>query len=37
MPGGTLAIEVDDNFFVRMTGPVEIVAEGKLSNEVLEP
>ncbi|MEK6258666.1 MAG: diaminopimelate epimerase [Planctomycetota bacterium] len=35
MPGGSLAIEVDDNFFVRMTGPVEKVAEGKLSDESL--
>lgn len=35
MPGGSLAIEVDDNFFVRMTGPVGKVAEGRLSDEVL--
>ena len=35
MPGGTLAIEVDDNFYVRMTGPVEKVAEGSLSDDIL--
>ena len=35
MSGGTLAIEVDDSFFVRMTGPVEKVAEGRLSDELL--
>ena len=36
MPGGSLAIEVDDNFFVRMTGPVGKVAEGRLSDEIHE-
>jgi ribosomal protein S18 acetylase RimI-like enzyme len=35
MPGGSLAIEVDENFFVRMTGPVENVAEGRLSDDIL--
>ena len=34
MPGGSLAIEVDAAFFVRMTGPVAKVAEGCLSREV---
>nr|WP_322282702.1 diaminopimelate epimerase [Prosthecobacter sp.] len=36
MPGGSLAIEVDDNFLVRMTGPVGKVAEGKLSDEIFQ-
>jgi RimJ/RimL family protein N-acetyltransferase len=35
MPGGTLAIEVDEEFLVRMTGPVGKVAEGRLDDEVL--
>lgn len=35
MPGGSLVIEVDADFFVRMTGPVAKVAEGRLSPEVL--
>jgi diaminopimelate epimerase len=34
MPGGSLAIEIDDGFFVRMTGPVTKVAEGHLSKEL---
>ena len=34
MPGGSLAIEVNDHFFVRMTGPVGKVAEGKLSVDI---
>ena len=36
MPGGSLAIEVDDNFLVRMTGPVGKVGEGKLSDEIFQ-
>lgn len=35
MPGGSLEMEVDDEFVVRMTGPVGKVAEGSLSHEVL--
>jgi ribosomal protein S18 acetylase RimI-like enzyme len=35
MPGGSLAIEVDADFFVRMTGPVAKVAEGRVSHELL--
>jgi diaminopimelate epimerase len=34
MPGGQLAIEVDENFAVRMTGPVVHVANGHLSHEL---
>jgi diaminopimelate epimerase len=36
MPGGTLAIDLDADFFVRMTGPVGKVAEGRLSHEVYD-
>lgn len=36
MPGGTLLIEVADDFSVRMTGPATRVAEGELSQECLE-
>lgn len=36
MPGGTIAIEIGEDFAVRMTGPVVKVAEGRLSNEILE-
>ncbi|MBI3862948.1 MAG: diaminopimelate epimerase, partial [Planctomycetia bacterium] len=35
MPGGPLAIEIDGDFQVRMTGPVTKVAEGYLSEELL--
>jgi diaminopimelate epimerase len=35
MPGGRLAVEVDDAFRVRMTGPVVRVAEGRLFAESL--
>ncbi len=35
MPGGMLAIEVEDDLEVRMTGPVAKVAEGLLSEELL--
>ncbi len=34
MPGGQLAIEVDENFAVRMTGPVVHIANGQLSHEM---
>jgi hypothetical protein len=34
MPGGALAIEIGDEFAMRMTGPVGKVAEGVLSAEV---
>src|SRR5262249_36172437 len=36
MPGGSLAIEIDEDFFVRMTGPVTKVAEGQLCEEIYE-
>lgn len=36
MPGGELFIEIDDEFNVRMTGPVRQIAEGILSDELLE-
>ncbi len=35
MPGGTLAIQVDDAYDLQMTGPVVKVAEGTLSPEML--
>jgi len=35
MPGGSLAIEIDEGFLIRMTGPVVKVAEGHLSDELL--
>ena len=35
MPGGELSIEMDADFFIRMTGPVTRVAEGKMSLEAL--
>ena len=36
MPGGTIAIEIAEDYSVRMTGPVVKVAEGRLSREILE-
>jgi diaminopimelate epimerase len=36
MPGGTIAIEIGDNYAITMTGPVTRVAEGELDNEMLE-
>ena len=36
MPGGTIAIEIGDNYAITMTGPVTRVAEGELHNEMLE-
>ena len=35
MPGGTLDIEIGDDFSIRMTGPVTKVAEGVIANEIL--
>jgi len=35
MPGGALAIDVGDDYAMRMTGPVAKVADGVLSDEVL--
>jgi diaminopimelate epimerase len=35
MPGGRLAIEVDDRFAVRMTGPVVRIADGEVAAECL--
>ncbi len=34
MPGGTLGIEIADDFAIRMTGPVTAVAQGTISNEM---
>lgn len=36
MPGGQLQIELDDDYNIRMTGPVRQIAEGVLSAELLE-
>jgi len=36
MPGGLLAIEVGEDYEMRMTGPVAKVAEGVLSEELLQ-
>lgn len=36
MPGGPLAVEVDAEFRVRMTGPVGKVAEGRVCEEILD-
>jgi diaminopimelate epimerase len=35
MPGGTLSIEIADDFSIRMTGPVTKVAEGTVAAEML--
>ena len=34
MPGGVIAIEIGDDFAVRMTGPVTRVAEGVIADEM---
>ena len=34
--GGELIIEVDDEFNVRMTGPIRQIAEGILNKEFIE-
>lgn len=36
MPGGTIAIEIGDDYEITMTGPVTHVADGKLDKEMLE-
>ncbi|MBM3839615.1 MAG: diaminopimelate epimerase [Verrucomicrobia bacterium] len=36
MPGGTISIEIQDDFFILMTGSVTKVAEGQISKEVFE-
>jgi diaminopimelate epimerase len=36
MPGGQLAIEISEDYAVRMTGPVTRVAEGVVTSEALE-
>lgn len=36
MPGGTLAIDMDEEFNVNMTGPVAFVSKGLLSDELKE-
>jgi diaminopimelate epimerase len=36
MPGGRLAIEIGNEFDIRMTGPVTKVAEGIISGEILK-
>ena len=36
MPGGALAIEIDDEWQITMTGPVTRVADGDMTNEALE-
>lgn len=36
MPGGTIAIEIGDNYAITMTGPVTKVAQGTMSPEMLE-
>ena len=34
MPGGVIAIEIGDDFAIRMTGPVTRVGEGVLASEI---
>jgi diaminopimelate epimerase len=36
MPGGTLKIQIDDNWNIHMTGEARTIAEGILSSELLE-
>ena len=36
VPGGTLAIEIGEDFAITMTGPVTKVAEGALSQELFQ-
>lgn len=36
MPGGQLKIDIDDEWDIRMTGPVRQIAEGRLSPELIE-
>ena len=35
MPGGTLAIEIDDDWNLKMTGEVREIASGHLSDELI--
>jgi diaminopimelate epimerase len=37
MPGGSLKIEIDDNWNIRMTGEVREIASGTLSDELIWP
>jgi len=37
MPGGVIAIEISDDFAIRMTGAVTKVSEGVMSNEMFSP
>ncbi|MCA9943741.1 MAG: diaminopimelate epimerase [Anaerolineales bacterium] len=36
MPGGTLAVMLDDNFYATLTGPVSKICEGSLAPEMFE-
>jgi diaminopimelate epimerase len=36
MPGGVIAIEIGENFSIRMTGPVTRVAHGTMAQEMVE-
>lgn len=36
MPGGNLAIEIDENWEIRMTGEVREICSGTLSNELIQ-
>ncbi|MDP7421601.1 MAG: diaminopimelate epimerase, partial [bacterium] len=36
MPGGVIAIAIDDDYFITMTGPVTRVADGILYDEMFE-
>ncbi len=36
MPGGSLSIEIGEGYQMRLTGPVERVAQGRLADEFLE-
>jgi diaminopimelate epimerase len=35
MPGGVIAIEIGEDFAIRMTGPVTRVAEGTMAPEMV--
>ena len=36
MPGGRIAIKLDENYGITMTGPVTRVADGTMAAEMLE-
>jgi diaminopimelate epimerase len=36
MPGGTLGIEIDDDWNIRMTGEVREIGSGTLSEELFQ-